>query len=801
MLSEDAPTKQVSQEPVPSDATRRVPMDGPIDGTRRIITDEVLPEGINPLGYLQPGSMLLNAYEVVETLHPHETERAGIFVCRQGERTVVLKVAALLHPPKPELWDRLASLDHPNVLKVYETLQYQGLYYEIQEYCAGRSLSRRLKQERFSPDWVMATLVPQVNEGLKYLHEQGIVHRDIKPANIYLRQDALSSSVVVGDFDISSVIASDRTSRDTKRGAGTWEYMPPEAFPRFVDSSTSAKAARVTRTADYYSLGITIIELVLGTTSLHSSDLADLFDFYLSGGQIELPTGPQPLVRLLRGLLIRDRHKRWGPDQVDRWIEQKNTYDDVQAILDDEYFSLKRAVNPYTIGAMHATDLASLAEVLDRHPDEAFDDLFKSNRLTTWVGGIDMNVARHIEKDREIWRAEPDNSLFRCIMLLDRTRPFPVLGLGKAKTKREWLEKIVSSGLGEEQLAAGPLSFAEVRKLDSWLNLKPDAEPELAARVGATLWFPSLLRLEEIAYIFDPTLRYSHTLSAVENLRLPEHERTGGRTPQEVAQQALGRPEDWKDGIPDFYQSGFERWKSGFLEAWMRQRGLGELAQQARAAAELLKEYPYAAFESFLRVLDPSLPKLQVHVVAEDVGKICVVKYREIASTQIRYYTEGAGIPFGSLRLAFTPEGITLRPLLLDSRQGTLTFTVDSRLGIPVSTAPRVAAVEIHNGNCKLAGDRPVLRYRIEPSNKLAGMRLAMGAGLGFLVMGGARLGIHAATGLGAIPPGNDASELMNRAARWRLPENPYILAFLLAAFWLYVGFRVWLWGLRRSEL
>lgn len=764
--------------------------------------DEPPPSRVMPLGTLTPGHILLDKYEVVDTLNPHETERPGIFVCRDGDRKVIVKVAALRYPPKTDLWELLPTLDHPNVLKVYEVRESGGLYYEVQEYCAGGSLKDWIARQRFTPEWVTTFFVPQANEGLRYLHEKGIVHRDIKPANIYLKERHQSAGLVLGDFDISSMLANDRTSRDTRRNAGTWEYMPPEAFPRFVDSSNS-KAARVTRTADYYSLGITMIELVLGTTSLHASDLPDLFDFYLSGGQIELPTKPPEFVRLLRGLLVRDRHKRWSYDQVDRWLKKKNTEADAQVILDDEYFSLRRAVTPYTIHYMHATDLVGLAEILHRNPVEAEQDLVQSDRVVNWIGTVDMNMARAIDKDRQHWQSEPSNAVFRCMMFLDRTRPFPVLGMGDAKTAKEWLDAIVASGKGPESIQAGPTSHAEIRKLDSWLHLKSNAEPELGDRIGATLWQQPGMRFEEVAYIIDPTLPYSHELNALENLRLPPEERKGATTPREVIQQAYGPAEAWDKGIPKCYKDAYERWQQGFLGAWMRQRGLIELESKAREAAEMYEEFPHAAFETYLRALDNSTEPMSVEFEKADYANVCDVTYGDLGAVRVRYKTIGPGIPFASVALSHAHDGIRLEPLMINQRVGFVTLSIDSRNGMPVSRHFNQAGIDLIGGNCRLAGERPSVKYRIVAATDRGSQAVFLGAVLGFLTLGFARFLIGSLLPEGVmapIHPDPQINDTFKYAGSLIDRNTQYFFALLFGLMILYGGYRIWLEALRRAE-
>lgn len=242
----------------------------------------------HPLGVLPPGRILCGDCRVEHTRQPHESQRPGLYLCTAPEGRVMVKVAATQYPPKAELWQKLVFLHHPHVLRTYRTIEEGGFFYEVQAFCADGTVESLVPKPGTevappSPEWIMETFIPQVSAALQYLHEQEIIHRDVKPANIYLHTISGYQVLVLGDFDISSVLETSRTSRDTQRTAGTWYYTAPEAFPRFVDDSTGGRRGRITRSSDYYSLGITIIELLLGTTSLHLCQLPDLFDFYLQG--------------------------------------------------------------------------------------------------------------------------------------------------------------------------------------------------------------------------------------------------------------------------------------------------------------------------------------------------------------------------------------------------------------------------------------------------------------------------------------------------------------------------------------
>lgn len=109
-------------------ATRRV-ADIDTAATRRVSDAdlptsrvETGPAAKLPLGVLQPGTVLCGDCVVEQTLFAHESQRPGLYLCRAPEGQVIVKVAALNFPPRPELWHRLLFLVHPNIIRTYRIL-------------------------------------------------------------------------------------------------------------------------------------------------------------------------------------------------------------------------------------------------------------------------------------------------------------------------------------------------------------------------------------------------------------------------------------------------------------------------------------------------------------------------------------------------------------------------------------------------------------------------------------------------------------------------------------------------------
>ena len=80
----------------------------------------------------------------------------------------------------------LSKLDHPNVVKLYDAEEFDGLIIVAMEFVEGKTLTGLLEQSRGIPVALACHLVVQAAQGLQYVHEQGLIHRDIKPDNLRL---------------------------------------------------------------------------------------------------------------------------------------------------------------------------------------------------------------------------------------------------------------------------------------------------------------------------------------------------------------------------------------------------------------------------------------------------------------------------------------------------------------------------------------------------------------------------------------------------------------------------------------
>ncbi len=153
-----------------------------------------------------------------------------------------------------------ASLNHSNIVTLFDADEEDGIYFITMELLAGGTLLALKRARGRVPVPEVVRLARQVAEGLQYAHDQRIVHRDIKPANLFLTHEGV---VKIMDFGLAKTM--EEVRRSTTGIGGSPYYMAPE--------QQSANGP-VNLSADLYALGVTFFELLTGRLPFEGSEVA-----------------------------------------------------------------------------------------------------------------------------------------------------------------------------------------------------------------------------------------------------------------------------------------------------------------------------------------------------------------------------------------------------------------------------------------------------------------------------------------------------------------------------------------------
>jgi DNA-binding SARP family transcriptional activator/ABC-type oligopeptide transport system substrate-binding subunit len=221
------------------------------------------PAGATSAGDLAPGAEFAG-YRIESVLG-----RGGMSVVYLAEheglgRKVALKLLASRLAEDARFRERFvresqiaASLDHPNVIPIYEAGELGGQLFIAMRYVAGTDL-RALLRERGSLEPERAlSIVRQVAGALDAAHAEGLVHRDVKPGNVLISRPPGSEGdehVYLADFGLTKRTSSESGIAETGHFVGTLAYAAPEQFRgKPLDART-----------DIYSLGCVLYECLVG---------------------------------------------------------------------------------------------------------------------------------------------------------------------------------------------------------------------------------------------------------------------------------------------------------------------------------------------------------------------------------------------------------------------------------------------------------------------------------------------------------------------------------------------------------
>ena len=156
-----------------------------------------------------------------------------------------------------------ASLNHPNIVKVYNHGTVEGVPYIANEFIKGRNLKETLDFRGSIPLEESIDYMMQLSSALYYAHQHSIVHRDVKPDNLYVMSDG---TIKLGDFGIAQTYNDVKKDKKDKEIVGSVHYLAPEITRGYAASAQS----------DIYAAGVTFFELLTGHVPYNKEKAIDI---------------------------------------------------------------------------------------------------------------------------------------------------------------------------------------------------------------------------------------------------------------------------------------------------------------------------------------------------------------------------------------------------------------------------------------------------------------------------------------------------------------------------------------------
>ena len=250
----------------------------------------------------------------------------------------------------------VARISHPNIVNVFDVGAQDGTYYIVMEYVDGHTLKHLIREQGPLTVEKAVDIAVMICDGVHHAHEKGIIHRDIKPHNILITEQGI---VKVADFGIAQAVSAGTITYGNNI-IGSVHYFSPE----------QAKGEPVNRTADIYSIGCILFEMVTGSVPFNADSPITIALRHINeeppSPRATNPEVPPALETIIHKAMAKQPGERFQTAQ-----EMRNALLKVQqaitgALTGDgaDYLKTKRKMKPIGKGIIAFAILAFLSGIL-----------------------------------------------------------------------------------------------------------------------------------------------------------------------------------------------------------------------------------------------------------------------------------------------------------------------------------------------------------------------------------------------------------------------------------------------------
>lgn len=209
----------------------------------------------------------------------------------------------------------LLTMDHPNIIKLYEVYETEDFIYLVTEFCEGGELFFHITKTQHLTEGEASKIIRQISSALCHCHKLKVCHRDIKPENFLLKFENDISSVKQIDFGLAQQLVDGQTLTDPN---GTPFYIAPEIIKGSYNYL-----------CDNWSIGIILYVMLCGCPPFYGSNNKEIFTRILKGTYTfnlrPFKVCSDEVKDLIAKLLVVKPEKRYTTEQIYNhpWVQRQ----------------------------------------------------------------------------------------------------------------------------------------------------------------------------------------------------------------------------------------------------------------------------------------------------------------------------------------------------------------------------------------------------------------------------------------------------------------------------------------------
>jgi len=267
-----------------------------------------------------------------------------------------------------------SSLNHPNIVEMYDVGEDDGNFYIVMEYVEGKNLKQLVKRRTKLSIPEVVDIMKQLTDGIAHAHDSFIIHRDIKPQNMLILDNGL---VKITDFGIAVALNSTQLTQ-TNSVMGSVHYLPPE----------QAAGKGATFKSDIYALGIMMYELVTGRLPFKGENAVEIALKQLKEPIPSVREEDKTIPQSVENIIL----KACAKNPKNRYENVREMYNDLCKCLNEENQNVSKI--KYAYPELEETNKPQKEETKVEKVEEKQETFIEEDKVnkTAWIIGIVISL-------------------------------------------------------------------------------------------------------------------------------------------------------------------------------------------------------------------------------------------------------------------------------------------------------------------------------------------------------------------------------------------------------------------------